>query len=223
MTATTANDEVDRVLTPAPQGQAAGGVGRAGDVPDDGRALPRHDAEADRRGDPQRQADGVGDQCGPAHSSAVKMPNSAPLAAQAIGVPGRRRPASWPTMAPNVADSEAALRRRWRDRAQQGARPVDRRQHDVGDVGCLERQRATLRAAAQRGEERQRGEHADQCRPVLGDVGDRLRRRIGVADRAADPQHGATAEQGDEVHAVRGVEPLDVAEAMALARRRRRS
>ncbi|MCY7298669.1 MAG: hypothetical protein LH616_05590 [Ilumatobacteraceae bacterium] len=39
-----------------------------------------------------------------------------------------------------------------------------------------------------------------------------------VLDRAADPQDAAATEDAKQVHAVGGFEPLDVAEAMQLAR-----
>ena len=56
------HSEIDRVLTPAPHRQAARRVGRSGEVPRQRRALPGDAGEAERRGDPQRQPDGMGDQ-----------------------------------------------------------------------------------------------------------------------------------------------------------------
>ncbi len=49
----------------------------------------------------------------PAHTSAAVAPKSAPPAAHASSEPGRRRPASWPAMAPAVAEENIAPRTRW--------------------------------------------------------------------------------------------------------------
>ena len=46
----------------------------------------------------------------PTHTNAVVAPYSAPAAAQATSEPGRRRPASCPTMAPASAPANSALR-----------------------------------------------------------------------------------------------------------------
>jgi len=95
-----------------------------------------------------------------------------------------------------------------------GAHAIDGGEHDVGDIWRLECQWPALRSASQRRQERQRGDHADQGRPVPGDVGDAPARWVRIGDRTADPQHGAAAEQRDEIHAVGRVEPFDVAEPM---------
>ena len=207
------------VLPPAPHRQAADDVGGSGDVPGERSALPRDDGQGRSTWRPTAAGElrARPAPCRPT-AAAVAMPNSAPLAAHAIGVPGRRRPASWPTIAAGRGGEERGAANPLGDRSQQGAHPIDRREHDVGDVGAFERQRAALCAAAQRGEEGQRGDHPDQRRAVLGNVGDGLRPTTPASlMELLIHSTRAAAEQRDEIHAVGGVEPFDVAETVALA------
>ena len=108
-------DEIDRVLSPSPHGQASVDVGRARDVPRQRGALPDDAGQTHRRGDPQRQPDRVGDQRSPGPQAARwRCRTTAPLAAQATGVPGK-------PSAGQLADDRAraprramrALRARW--------------------------------------------------------------------------------------------------------------
>jgi hypothetical protein len=65
----------------------------------------------------------------PAHNSAVVMPNAAPLAAHATGVPGRRRPPSCPMIAPTRRRVRRGAARSLADGSQQRSHSIDRRQH----------------------------------------------------------------------------------------------
>ena len=92
-----------------------------------------------------------------------------------------------------------------------------RGEHHVGDVGGLERERSALGAAAQTGHEREDGDHPEHGRTVFGDVRGLCGAELGVADQVAQPEQEDAAEQADDVHLVRGVEPLHVAEAVPFA------
>ena len=184
-------------------GQPAGDGGGLGGEHDDGergRQPARHAADVDEHGDGRRTA------------APVAAPATAPLAAQASGEPGSRRAASWPATAPTSAPPKATDRSRWTTgrastaRRGTGASSRWRTSGASTETGPpslpLRSPRATATATA----------NAEHGRAAVEDVGDLGRRRRGVGDEPAQPQHDAAADEGREVHAVGDLEPLQVAE-----------
>jgi hypothetical protein len=206
------------MLAPAPQPQAAVEVRRAGDARGDGQSLPRQARRSNGRADGQRDAQRVRDQ-------RCSHPQQREVGAEerAAAEPGER--GSGQTSSRQLAEhstqcspGEHHAAHALHGGAHQGGATRNGRQHDVHHVGGFERQWPTLAAAAESCGEGEDGHDTQDRGPVAQDVVRLIGRQRVVADQIAEPQQGAATEQRDEVHAVGGVEPLDVAEPAMLAR-----
>ena len=200
-------DEVDRVLPPTPHGQLPAVL--AGPDARSGRAAPRQRWRASdvaihsgrriggppARSLPPRSREDAEDRPADAHAEAYPVPPARQLTDDR---PERRRAEA----APGATD--------W---SQQGAcdRPATTY---VGRAGASP---APSGYRPQRG--RQKCDHPDQCGPFLVTSAMGLRAPESLIE-LLDPQHRATAEQGDEVHGTRR-RTTRCAEAVALRRRRR--
>jgi hypothetical protein len=210
-------EQVDGVLPPAPQGEVAPLVGRAGHIGGYGGHLPADEHEADGRGRRERKACGVGHERS-AHPGETDE-DAEQRAAGEPGDGGARQPPSGELAerATEHCPGECCAAQALNGRTHQGAPPVDWCEHDVGDVGGLQRERPALAAAAEA--ECDGHDHHDaqqwwaDAQHIVGlRCGERL-----VADEIAEPQQRDAAEQCGDVHLVRGVEPLDLAEAVQFA------
>ena len=140
-------------------------------------------------------------------------PNAAPDMIHAGAVPGIRCAASSPPIAPTSAAPPDTARRRWRNGRPKHRPPRDRRHEQVAGICGLDRQRPAVGAAPESDRQADRDDGTQVGGPVLqhamhADVVER-----GVADVAAQDQHGAAAEEGRQVHVVGDIEPLGVAQA----------
>ena len=82
----------------------------------------------------------------------------------------------------------------------------------MADVGGLDRDRSAVAAAAQTDGDSDGDAEPEDSRATIEHVRHLRRRRRLVADEPAQPEHDATADKGDEVHAVGDLEPLQIAE-----------